>query len=74
MNALEFYIHMFSYIMMCMTIVITKWPMKNFMNVLVKLYFMVYDVIIINIFDITHNIQLGYDTIMLIWLHYYTMW
>jgi len=57
-----------------MTIVITKWPMKNFMNVLVKLYFMVYDVIIIDIFDITHNIQLGYDTIMLIWLHYYTMW
>jgi len=36
------------------------------MNVLVKLYFMMYDVIIIDIFDITHNIQLGYDTIMLI--------
>jgi len=36
------------------------------MNVLVKLYFMMYDVIIIDIFYITHNIQLGYDTIMLI--------
>ncbi len=54
------------HIMMCMTIVITKRPMKNSMNVLVKLYFMVYDVVIIDIFDITHNIQLGYDTIMLI--------
>jgi hypothetical protein len=33
-----------------------------------------YDVIIIDIFVITHNIQLGHNTIMLIWLHIYTMW
>jgi hypothetical protein len=31
------------------------------MNVLVKLYFMMYDVISLYIFDKIHNIQLSYD-------------
>jgi hypothetical protein len=74
MNPLEFYIHVFSCNDAYMTIVISKWPMKKIMNVLVELYFMMYDVIIIDIFNATHNIQLGYDKIMLIWLHIYTIW
>jgi hypothetical protein len=58
-SILTSYTHVFS----CnayMIIAITKWPMKNCMNVYVKLDLWCM-MLTIYIFGITHNIQLGYD-------------